>query len=170
MTIVFEKQKEKYLKALVGSPYTVPFKKLPFKTVLKTVESGKKVDLPFKVECLRLKHNDGALGYRVCLDGKVVVYCSDTGISKNAVKLAQDCALLIHDSTLEPKTREISWGHVGPKVAAGVAKRANAKKLVLTHFMPEFYPTIKHRMVAQKKAKEVFENTIIAKDKLTIKI
>ncbi len=67
--------------------------------------------------------------------GRVVVYCTDTRPCQAAIELAQDCDVLIHDSTFSEANREeaeVSF-HSTAIEAAEVAAQARAKKLILWH-------------------------------------
>ena len=76
-------------------------------------------------------------------------------------------------NTLSPvaiKAEEAQWGHVDPIQAATLAKEANAKKLVLTHFSANRYTNIEQRREAEKKAQEIFPNTTAVTDDLILEI
>ena len=53
-------------------------------------------------------------------------------------------------------------GHLTPKDCGEIAKKANAKKLIITHF----YPVPKE--VRLEETKEFFENTVMAEDLMDI--
>lgn len=94
--------------------------------------------------------------------GRKIVYSGDTRPSPAIVELARDCDVLIHDSTLsselEDKARR--YGHSSTVQAAGIASRAGAKVLFLTHISPRYEDGIKLRDEAQ----QVFERTHVADD------
>lgn len=97
--------------------------------------------------------------------GLKVVYSGDTKPHKNILELSKDADMLIHDATfLEEDVGEKS--HTDVKKAAELAKKANVKKLVLTHISRR-YTDIKE---FEEKAKEVFKNTVVARDMMNIKI
>jgi ribonuclease Z len=72
--------------------------------------------------------------------GRSIVYCTDTRPCPSAVELARDADVLIHESTYdaslsaEAKARD----HSTASEAAGVARDANAGRLILTHFSPRY--------------------------------
>jgi ribonuclease BN (tRNA processing enzyme) len=90
----------------------------------------------FKVESIPVEHNPESIAYRITgSDGISVVYSGDTDFSDNLVMLSKDADLLICESAL-PDELKVK-GHLTPSLAGEIAKRANIRKLVLTHFYPE---------------------------------
>ncbi|MFZ0484475.1 MAG: MBL fold metallo-hydrolase, partial [Desulfobacterales bacterium] len=90
----------------------------------------------FKVETLPVEHNPESIAYRITGPGGAsVVYSGDTDFSDNLVMLSKDADLLICESAL-PDELKVK-GHLTPSLAGEIAKRANVRKLVLTHFYPE---------------------------------
>lgn len=72
--------------------------------------------------------------------GKVVAFVMDTGMCAAAISLAQEADLLVCESTyLSSETTEAeSRGHLTAQQAATIAREANAKLLVLTHFSQRY--------------------------------
>jgi len=97
-----------------------------------------------------------------------IVYTSDTSFSSkdSLVKFAKNADLLICESSLLTSHGfpEIN-SHLTAKQAGIIAKEANVRGLILTHFWPE-EPTEKY--VAE--AKEIFSKTIAAQEGLSIDI
>jgi ribonuclease BN (tRNA processing enzyme) len=90
----------------------------------------------FKVESIPVEHNPESIAYRITgPDGQSVVYSGDTDFSDNLVMLSKDADLLICESALPDELK--AKGHLTPSLAGEIAKRANVRKLVLTHFYPE---------------------------------
>jgi len=90
----------------------------------------------FKVESIPVEHNPESIAYRITgSDGASVVYSGDTDFSDNLVMLSKDADLLICESAL-PDELKVK-GHLTPSLAGKIAKKANVRKLVLTHFYPE---------------------------------
>jgi ribonuclease BN (tRNA processing enzyme) len=69
---------------------------------------------------------------------------------------------------LAPGFQDGGWGHASPEDAARVAEKAGVKKLFLTHFMPDFYPTIASRKKAENAAQKIFKNSTAAKDGMSV--
>ena len=90
----------------------------------------------FKVESMPVEHNPESIAYRITgPDGVSVVYSGDTDYSDNLVMLSNAADLLICESALPDELK--AKGHLTPSLAGEIAKRANVRKLVLTHFYPE---------------------------------
>ncbi|MCI8914930.1 MAG: hypothetical protein HFF38_12625 [Lawsonibacter sp.] len=116
-----------------------------------------KTDHP--IETYAVKVNSG---------NKTIVYTSDTSFSAKdrIVKFSQGADLLICESSLlkEHGFPEIS-SHLTAEQAGIIAKEANVKGLMLTHFWPEELP---EKYV--KEAKRIFLNVVAAMENQTIDI
>ena len=129
-----------------------------------------------KAEALKAEsvviYGGGYIGVELCDEllraGKKITIIADTIPCKNAVKLAKDADLLICESTYSSKLEEKgeAYGHMTGKQAGLVANQANAKKLVLTHFSARYKTTEE----VEEDAKNVFNNSIAAKDFMVFKV
>jgi len=83
--------------------------------------------------------------------------------------LIQNVNLLYHESTFgDEKTEDLMERniHSTARQAATIAKKANAKALILGHFSPRY----KDLNVLLRQAKEVFSNTELGLDGRTFKV
>jgi len=159
----------KTLDTILSRPFTLPLKFLKYKAeVLELPAQIKKI--PFKCSCLPLVHADPVLGYRFELDGRTIAFCTDTGYCKNAVKLARGADLLISECSYRPGESNPGWPHMNPETAAALAKEAGASRLVLAHFDPTKYSSLKDRALAQKVARKTFKSAVAARDGLRLKL
>jgi len=119
----------------------------------------------FKVESIPVDHNPESIAYRITgSDGISVVYSGDTDFSENLVMLSNDADLLICESAL-PDELKVK-GHLTPSLAGEIAKRANVRKLVLTHFYPEC-----DLVDIEKECRKAYDGPLIlAEDLMTIDI
>jgi len=154
---------------IIRHPYTAPFKDLPLQVEIHDLAEGRHRS-PFPFTSKLLVHSDLCLGYRLELDNTVIAYCTDTGICDNLRGLARNADLLITECSFKPGQEEWSWPHLKPEDAAKIAKETNTKQLVLTHFDPDVYKTMKDRKRAQAAARKVFKNTVAAHDGLEIEM
>ena len=96
------------------------------------------------------------------VEGKKVVYITDTEPCSNAVKLAKGADVLVIEATyassLQDKAEE--YGHLTAKDAGMMANQADVKKLILTHFSQR-YKNVKE---LEEDARQVFDNTEAAED------
>lgn len=84
-----------------------------------------------------------------------IVYSADTGFEKNSlVNFSKEADLLICESTYLRGQLKHEDNHLYAYEAATIAKLANVKKLLLTHFWPEI-----NKSKYVDEAKEIFENT-----------
>ena len=92
---------------------------------------------------------------KVTNTNNTIVYSSDTGFEENCLEeFAKNVDLLICESTFLRGQNKSNNNHLYAYEAGMIAKLANVKKLLLTHF----YPTIDKELYV-KEAKEYFENT-----------
>ena len=168
LTVFGRKDLKKMFKTIINHPYGAPLSFLNYKVNLVPLKEGD-YKLPFSFSCKQLKHTDTSLGYRLNIDGKIIVYCSDTAICENDRLLAQDADLLIHECAFVPG--EVSdWGHSNPEEVATMAKQVNVKKLALTHFGAGRYSSLEIRKNSENVAKDIFPNTIAATDGLVLEV
>jgi ribonuclease BN (tRNA processing enzyme) len=90
----------------------------------------------FTVASIPVEHNSESIAYRITgPGGKSVVYSGDTDVCDGLVTLAENADIFICESALPDNLK--AKGHLTPSLAGEIASRANARKLVLTHFYPE---------------------------------
>ena len=158
------------LNAFVREPFTVPFSGLPYPSDIIGLDEGIQTVLPFIMECLPLVHPAACFGFRLELDGKVITYCTDTGVCDNAITLARNADLLITECGLKPGDNSPDWPHLNPQDAIGIAKRANAKRLALMHFGAMVYKTLEERKAVQDQFELHCPGLIVATDDLTVDV
>lgn len=101
--------------------------------------------------------------------GDSVVYTGDTAPCKEVIKAAKDCTLLIHDACFEDKLKNKAeeYSHSTSVQAAEIAKKANVKYLIITNISPRYE---ENHDVLLNQAREIFPNTLIARDFMHILI
>jgi len=107
------------------------------------------------------------------LKGRVVAYCTDTTYCRASVELARDADLLIHEATFAQADEglAIRSTHSTAAMAARVALEAAAKKLLITHFSPRYFPgnqTEPEDLLQEARA--VFPETEMARDFLSVDV
>ncbi len=105
--------------------------------------------------------------------GRKFVYCTDTIYSDNAVELAQDADVLIHEATFAHQDAELAYQrlHSTSTMAAQTALAAQAKQLIMTHFSPRYAPgnaIVLDDLLTEARA--IFPNTVMAHDFFTYEI
>jgi len=110
---------------------------------------------------------DGIVGPK--RPGRVIVFTGDTRPCAAVVDAAQGADLLIHEATFgeEEKERAKETGHSTAREAAQVALAAKVRRLVLSHVSAR-YSISADELV--KEAREVFKETAVAKDGMTIEV
>ena len=167
LCIFTQKGSETDLNAFVREPFTVPFPELPYPVKIFELTKGRH-SLPFMVECLPLVHPVPCFGYRLEIDGKVITYCTDTGICDNAIVLGRDADLLITECGLKPGNESLEWPHLNPENAIHIARQAHAQRLALMHFGAEVYRTLQERCNLRQQFKNEWPDLIVATDDLKI--
>lgn len=94
--------------------------------------------------------------------GDVFAYVVDTKPCMQAEEIAKNASILLCESTYTEEHKDLAsvYLHMTAKEAATLAKKANVKLLILTHFSARYQDTTEF----EKEAKEIFPNTIIAED------
>ena len=100
--------------------------------------------------------------------GRKIVYTGDTGPAEDVVKLAEGADLLIHEATFDDELSERARedGHSTPSQAAGIAKEAKARRLVLTHISSRYQDS----SLLLGQAQKVFPDTSVAEDLTRINV
>ncbi len=107
------------------------------------------------------------------LPGRAVALCGDTRPCDAAVELARDVDLLVHEATFGERRRDMAAarGHSTAAEAAAVARRAGARRLVLTHFSARYQEggaeTVADLLA---EARAVFPATSAAEDLSTVAV
>ena len=102
--------------------------------------------------------------------GIKITYSGDTRPCEEIISLAQDSTILIHESTFINKdnTNAEEHAHSTSIDAAYTAKYSNSKELILTHISTRYGEEYANIML--EEAREIFENTRIAKDLMEIEL
>ncbi|MDP4163849.1 MAG: ribonuclease Z [Bacillota bacterium] len=96
--------------------------------------------------------------------GRIVTILGDTRFCENAVLLAKEADLLVHEATFSKEDAKLAYDyfHSTTHHAAEIATRANVTQLCLTHISSRYDRQASQELV--KEACEVFANTIMAED------
>jgi len=100
--------------------------------------------------------------------GRKIVYTGDTRPIRGFGKFAAGADLVVHEATFDDALGEKAKvdGHSTPSQAALQAKRAKAKKLVLTHVSARYADA----GVLLEQAQKVFKDTVVAEDFLVLEL
>lgn len=100
--------------------------------------------------------------------GKKIGISGDTMPTKELENFFKDCDYLVFDSTFleEEKKKALDTCHSTAKQAATLAKNANVKNLILTHFSARYKDETGH----MREATQIHNSVITAKDLLEIEI
>jgi ribonuclease Z len=101
--------------------------------------------------------------------GRRVVLTGDARPSEASIEAARDADLLVHEATFgdEEVQRAVDTGHSTAREAATVAAQAKVRQLALTHLSARYSMSTADLL---REAKEVFENTVVARDGMEIEV
>ncbi|WP_423407321.1 ribonuclease Z [Heyndrickxia sp. MSNUG] len=102
--------------------------------------------------------------------GRIVTILGDTRVCENAVLLAENADLLIHEATFSANEEALAheYFHSTTLQAADTALKARAKKLCLTHISSRYDRNDWKQLEAE--AGKAFSNTVISEDFMEIGI
>lgn len=168
--------RKKDFNTLVNPPFTIGYMPGPeniseLKTEIRPHELSARGDnIPFPAFAIKQRHAYTDHGYRIELEGKILVYTGDLGLTDAARELARDADLLISECSSKNIQDPDTWGHMDPARAASLAKESNVGKLILTHFNAALYSSLDERRWAEDMAKKIFPNTVAAKDGMELSV
>lgn len=128
----------------------------------------------------RGNHPNGVYAYRIDHDGKSVCYITDSEhyaiVDPKLLKLAKGADVLIFDAMYTPEEYagtagggpKTGWGHATFAAACELATAAGVKQLVLHHHDPNQNDAMVRDK--ERRARELFPNTIAAKEGLVLEI
>ena len=118
-------------------------------------------------------HPNDAFSYKILSNDKIISYVTDcehvTGSpNEKLIKFSNNSDLLIHDAHFTPEDlmNHKGWGHSSWEQAVIMAQKSNSKQLILFHHNPNYNDN--QVELIEQKAKQVFNQTIAAKQGLVI--
>ena len=121
-----------------------------------------------KVSTCKLKHPGGCFGYRLEIEDKSIVICTDVEhgetLDQSVIDFAKDCDVLVHDAqyTDGELKRHRGWGHSSYRQAMEVAEQSGAKRLLFTHHHPDHDDDFLLRI--EKACQDRFKNCALARE------
>lgn len=96
--------------------------------------------------------------------GRIVAILGDTRKTKNAVTLAQNADVLVHESTFGKGEAKLAhnYYHSTNSQAASIAKKAHVKLLLLNHISARYVGKSAYNLANQ--VRDIFPNTRVVKD------
>lgn len=119
----------------------------------------------WSVRAWPVRHIDSSLAFRITdAEGRSLAYTGDSDMCDDLVELARDVDLLLIEAS-SPDGQKIP-GHLTPSEAGEVARRAGARRVMLTHFYP---PCDNVDMLGQLR--RTFEgDAVLAADGMTVTV
>jgi ribonuclease Z len=129
--------------------------KLPNSPILKKLQAGEDIVHEGK----KIKASDVSYLEK----GRKITFILDTAYNESAIELAKNSDILICEASFsnEEKSLADERMHLTAEQAATIAKKANVKRLILTHISQRYEHNPK---IILEEAKKIFKNTTLAKD------
>lgn len=105
------------------------------------------------------KHSIKTYAANIIKENLKISYSSDTGYDENISLFFQNADILLCEASFLKNQKNGSKNHLSAEDAAMIAKKSNAKKLILTHLWPEI-----RKIEYLKEAKKIFKNVEVAKE------
>ncbi len=137
---------------------------IPESRLWKKLQKGLKIEIEGKIiDPLK----EGIIGPK--RPGRKITFSGDTTPCESLIKLGENSDILVHEATFAKDLAEMAKEkmHSTSIDAANDAKNMNAKQLILTHISSRYQEDASKLL---EEAKEIFPNTIIAKDLLKINL
>jgi len=121
-------------------------------------------------ETITLPDGRTIVGAELCgppISGRKVVFCGDTTFTSQAVELARDADVLVHEATFLQEDLALAEraNHSTSKMAAETARQAGVRTLLLTHFSARYEADSGSRLGdLLAEAQAIFPHTLLAHD------
>jgi ribonuclease BN (tRNA processing enzyme) len=114
-----------------------------------------------------LEHPGGSMAYKIAWPNYSMAYVTDTFANESYLDFVRDVDLLVHECNFDDDMPELArrTGHSHAGAVTILAKAANVKRLVLTHFDPYADPT---QPINLRRARSMFPPTELASDLMTL--
>lgn len=116
----------------------------------------------------RVEHPTSTFGFRFTVAGCVLAYGADTEPCDAVVDLARGADLAILESSF--RRSNPSCGHMTTFQAGEIARAAQARRLLLTHFYPEIEEIPRAEREAEVRASGYAGEVMFAEDLMTIEV
>lgn len=126
-----------------------------------------------KIDTAESNHPGGATFFRFSYGGKSIATAIDfnhaDGYDEKLSEFAKGCDLLIYDGMMSDEEYKIhsTWGHSTPRVGVAIAKKCGCR-LIITHHSTS--ASDEELSNAEKLTRALYENTLFAKDNMTVKL
>ncbi len=128
---------------------------------IKLIEVKHRLDFgPFHVITAKTNHSADSIAYRFEHGGSSLVFTGDADYDQDIITLAQNAEMLIADCSF-PNTKKVA-GHLSAGECGLIAKKAEVKKLLLSHLYPSGTPETDRI----DESREVFDGEVILAEDL----
>ncbi|MBS3114427.1 MBL fold metallo-hydrolase [Candidatus Woesearchaeota archaeon] len=155
---------KKYCRALIKK--LLKPTKLHFDFIIEELKNSEIKIGNIKIKTQQIKHSPAtkSIAYRIEHGNKSLVYTGDTEYCSETIKISRNADVVLTECSF-PDSKKVE-GHLTPSLAGKIAKQANVKRLVLTHF----YPDVLKTGIKKEACKEFKGDIVLAKDKMVLNI
>jgi ribonuclease BN (tRNA processing enzyme) len=157
---------------IIGSPKFLEFDSVMINRIVKSPRENtyeiivKEIKEDFILDDLTVKsaktlHSEDSIAYRFESGGKSFVFSGDSDYCQELINLAKEVNLLIIECSF--CDNEKMEGHLTSSECGEIAKKAEVKKLILSHLYPT--STVTKRL---EECKKIFENVTLAEDLMEV--
>ena len=116
------------------------FERLPYKSAFEiNISEEKTVRIKdMTITLCKMHHAISSYAIKVQSEGKTFVYSGDTGYNEKLEVFARNCDLLLCEAAVSDTDIEHKKFHMSATQGCELAVEAQCKKLVITHFFPEY--------------------------------
>jgi ribonuclease BN (tRNA processing enzyme) len=134
---------------------------------MRAVEPGSSFEIgPFRIASRLLPHWVPNIGVRIEADGLALAYTGDTGPDPAIEEIASGVDLLVAEASWQDGHQSPQRYHLTSREAAEHARRAEATRLMLSHFWPGT-----DREVSRAQAEEAYQGEIVlARENLSVEL
>lgn len=137
---------------------------LPFKVELSELKNNKLKWFGFKIKSKPVQHKVNALGYRIKEKNKTIAFSGDSGYCEELIELGENVDLLVLECSFPSKLKRDY--HLTPEQCGKIAKKANPKKLLLTHF----YPAVEKTNILSEVRENFKGELLLARDLMELEV
>ena len=153
-----------YLPGTPGNMHEIFAAEKAFKT--ESIRDGMRINIKdAQISFRRMTHSVEGYAVKIKYRNQVFVYSGDTSQNDSLAAFAGGCDLLLADAQFLSSNLPSNPPHMSSAQAAAAAKKAGAKKLMLSHMNPE-----QDEEAVLTEAKAVFENSIVAEENKVYRI
>jgi phosphoribosyl 1,2-cyclic phosphodiesterase len=168
--------KQRLSEQMLRPNFSIPLQDMQARLEFFNISAGSVIQIEdVLIETFSLNQHNGALGYRLNWNNRVLVYATDTDdqkIDKNLVYLAQQADILIYDGTYADLAYQTNVSNSSLRqpwqTALTLASTAGVRQLILFHHSPMQTDSALDELSAELR--QSFPNVILAQEGMSLEL